>query len=623
MKRVLYILLGVVVVATSLTGCQDWLDINTSKDAPVTVTCEEVLPSLLFFATQGVYDFAEYGTYMSQCLTTGGKAQTSSLPYKNGWGGFMEMNRHPQWRRHYYDVGVNAQYLIADAEAKGARNYILVTRTLLLNSLMLTTDMFGEMPRSEAYKSNNPPYDTQEEIYAYLEQEFQDLLKLYDDPEWTECPTNTTMNDKRDRMFAGDLNKWRAFTKALYCRLLVRQIPNWNNTPATCDRIINAVDEVLAIWGDDASYEPLYKFSGGSAEQNCQWGPSKPKMNLGWAQARANDLEQAIPSAFFGALLGFYPNKTYLANSVKYNGKRITTDKADVFALDPRADRMMHHRKNGKETPLLQGCLNNIGLGTSDKVTYYPDLYCTTLNDSTMNNYKSNPYTRDDGYVAFITKEELLFIKAEAQYWNNDRLGAYATTKEAVECSFRRYTVYGNLGEEKNINEEGFINFFYKYRLPADHFTIANLMQQKYVALYLQPEQWCDVRRYNYSSATNGIQYDGEYVYSIEYVHDASEGTVKEKNFIKDNVFDLTRPYNIYEAQWMTDKDKGTQFKLTANAWVNRISADPETEEKYNKAELERIGAYKNPDWMRKRMVWQRDINSNGAITNKGEGTWM
>lgn len=623
MKKVIYILLSAVVLTTSLTGCQDWLDINTSKDAPVTVTCEEVLPSLLFFATQGVYDFAEYGTYMSQCLTTGGKAQTSSLSYKNGWGGFMEMNRHPQWRRHYYDVGVNAQYLIADAESKGARNYILVTRTLLLNSLMLTTDLFGEMPRSEAYKSNNPPYDTQEDIYAYMEQEFQDLLQLYDDPEWVDCPTNTTMNDKRDRMFAGDLNKWRAFTKALYCRFLVRKIPNWDNTPATCDRIINAVDEVLAIWGDDASYEPLYKFSGGSAEQNCQWGPSKPKMNLGWAQARANDLEQAIPSAFFGALLGFYPNKTYLANSVKYNGKRITTDKADVFALDPRADRMMHHRKNGKETPLLQGCLNNIGLGTSDKVTYYPDLYCTTLNDSTMNNYKSNPYTRDDGYVAFITKEELLFIKAEAQYWNNDRLGAYATTKEAVECSFRRYTVYGNLGEEKNINEEGFINFFYKYRLPADHFTIANLMQQKYVALYLQPEQWCDVRRYNYSSATNGIQYDGEYVYSIEYVHDASEGTVKEKNFIKDNVFDLTRPYNIYEAQWMTDKDKGTQFKLTANAWVNRISADPETEEKYNKAELERIGAYKNPDWMRKRMVWQRDINSNGAITNKGEGTWM
>lgn len=622
MKKVIYILLSAVVLTTSLTGCQDWLDINTSKDAPVTVTCEEVLPSLLFFATQGVYDFAEYGTYMSQCLTTGGKAQTSSLPYKNGWGGFMEMNRHPQWRRHYYDVGVNAQYLIADAESKGARNYILVTRTLLLNSLMLTTDLFGEMPRSEAYKSNNPPYDTQEDIYAYMEQEFQDLLQLYDDPEWVDCPTNTTMNDKRDRMFAGDLNKWRAFTKALYCRFLVRKIPNWDNTPATCDRIINAVDEVLTIWGGDSSYEPLYKFSGGSAEQNCQWGPSKPKMNLGWAQARANDLEQAIPSAFFGALLGFYPKGVRIANSIKdTNGNPLA--RTAVFALDPRADRMMHHRKDETDNA-LRSCMNNIGLGTSDKVTYYPDLYCTTLNDSTMNNYKSNPYTRDDGYIAFITKEELLFIKAEAQYWKGDKPSAYNTTKKAVECSFRRYTVYGNLGDERNYSEEGLIDFFFKYRLPSDNFTIAKLMQQKYVALYLQPEQWCDVRRYNYSSATNGIQYDGEYVYSIEYVYDDPKiGQVNEKNFSKDNVFDLTRPYNIYEAQWMTDKDKGTQFKLTANAWVNRISADPETEEKYNKAELERIGAYKNPDWMRKRMVWQRDINSNGAITNKGEGTWM
>lgn len=621
MKRVLYILLGVVVVATSLTGCQDWLDINTSKDAPVTVTCEEVLPSLLFFATQGVYDFAEYGTYMSQCLTTGGKAQTSSLPYKNGWGGFMEMNRHPQWRRHYYDVGVNAQYLIADAESKGARNYILVTRTLLLNSLMLTTDLFGEMPRSEAYKSNNPPYDTQEDIYAYMEQEFQDLLLLYDDPEWVDCPTNTTMNDKRDRMFAGDLNKWRAFTKALYCRFLVRKIPNWDNTPATCDKIINAVDEVLTIWGDDSSYEPLYKFSGGSAEQNCQWGPSKPKMNLGWAQARANDLDQAIPSAFFGAILGFYPKGVNTVPSMKYNGQRLSS--VALFALDPRAPRMMHYRPDAGNKMALRGILNNVGMGTSDKVTYYPDLYCTTHKDSILNNYKSNPYTRDDGYIAFITKEELLFIKAEAQYWKGDKSSAYTTTKEAVECSFQRYSVYGNMGDPKKVNEEGLLDLFFRMRMPADNFTIAHLMQQKYVAMYLQPEQWCDVRRYNYSSSTNGIQYDNVYVYRVEYVYDSSnEGMIKEANFQQDNVFNLARPYNIYEAQWMTGKDV-VGGRLTANAWVNRISADPETEEKYNKAELERIGAYKNPDWMRKRMVWQRDINSNGAITNKGEGEWM
>lgn len=622
MKKILYIL-SVVIFTTMLTGCEDWLDVNTSKDAPVTVVCEEVMPSLLYFATQGVYDFTEYATYLSQALTTGGKATTSSLPYKNGWGGFMNMNRHPQWRRHYYDVGVNAQYLIADAEAKGARNYILVTRTLMLNSLMLTTDLFGDMPLSEAYKSNNPPYDSQEEVYAYMEQEFKDLMALYEDDEWINCPTNTVMNEKRDRMYAGDLLKWRAFTKALYCRFLVRQLPNWNNTPETCNKIIKAVEDVLT----DANWaEPLYKFSGGVAEQNCPWGPSMPKMNLGWAQARENLLNSSLPSTFFGSILGFYPKATKTANSVKGDDGKTALKSGTIFALDPRATRMMHYRTDGENTNALRSLRNNIGMDVSMKNTYFPDLYCTSIKDSVKNTYKSNPYTRDDGYIAYITEEELLFIKAEAQYWLGQKTEAYNTTKQAIERSFERYTVRGNIGElDKNgkvkVDEEGLINLFYSLRMPADKFTIATLMQQKYVAMYLQPDQWTDVRRYNYSSTTNGILYDGVPVYVVENVYDQTkDGTVKLDNF--NQTFDLTRPYNIYEPEWMTDKDKGSQFKFSANAWVNRISADPETEEKYNKGELERIGAYKNPNWMRKRMIWQRKINPGSAITSAGDGDW-
>ena len=69
---------------------------------------------------------------------------------------------------------------------------------------------------------------------------------------------------------------------------------------------------------------------------------------------------------------------------------------------------------------------------TSMKLTYYPDLYAPDGN---------NPYTRDDGYIALITTEELLFIKAEAQYWSGDKTGAYNTTIQAVEKSMERYGV--------------------------------------------------------------------------------------------------------------------------------------------------------------------------------------
>jgi hypothetical protein len=235
-------------------------------------------------------------------------------------------------------------------------------------------------------------------------------------------------------------------------------------------------------------------------------------------------------------------------------------------------------------------------------------LYCTTD--------RTNPYTKDDGYIAFITEEELLFAKAEALYWQGNKAEARNVTLDAVRASFNRYGVYGTLG----IIEEERLAIFEELRIPATGFTIAHLMQQKYVAMYLQPEQWCDVRRYNYSSSMNGIQYDNVYVYDVEKVFNTKKSGVFQAYFTEKVV--LTRPFNIYEPHWNTANDNGTNFKLSANAWMNRISADPETEEKYNKTELERLGIYQNPDWMRNRMIWQKPGNTT-AITNLGDGEWM
>jgi hypothetical protein len=285
--------------------------------------------------------------------------------------------------------------------------------------------------------------------------------------------------------------------------------------------------------------------------------------------------------------------------------------KVAMYALDPRADRMMEPRLDGAKSKSLRSLKNNIGMdviyGTDYKGDYFPDLYCTTD--------RTNPYTKDDGYIAFITMEELLFARAEALYWMGRKTEARENAMLAIYRSCMRYSVHGNLG----VVEEERVKLFQELRMPTD-FTIAHLMQQKYVAMYLQPEQWCDVRRYNYSSSLNGIQYDGVYVYDVDKVFDPSKGNVTAANFTGKVV--LSRPYNIYEPHWNTDKDLGVSFKYSANAWMNRISADPETEEKYNRPELERLGIYQNPDWMRNRMIWQKPGNTT-AITSFGDGEWM
>ena len=539
-------------------SCEDWLYDNVNEDAAHEVLPQQVLPVVLFYSAQLQFDHAEYGAYLTQTLTTGGRNQTSSFAYKSGWGDFLTMNRHPQWRRHFYDIGVNAKEIIDEAHEAQAWNLELIGRTLRLMSTQMTTDLFGDMPRSEAYESNSPHYDTQESIYEWMNQEIEELIGMYEDPTYTGAATNIPIDQSMDRVFAGDLNKWKHYTYALKARLLLRKLPNWENNAATCQAIITAVNRALEGWED-----VLYRFDGGNGAQNSPWGEafgSTEQGGLGW-EGRGNMLNSAVPTKYFMEnILGVFESHNNLKG----------------WAEDPRILAFMSARPgpsgtsdSGTEMRYLD---TNIGMDVSYKVDNYPTLF------PEVDGKKVSVYTQNTGYVPLFLEEELLLIKAEATYWSGDKPTARSLTMQAAEINFDRFnlsSIYGSSYTRYRNNylgnETGTGNYVTTY-FPADGFNIGHIMRQKYVCLYLQPEQWTDMRRYNYSCEENGIQYDNTYVYP-----------------------GLKRPNNIYEAHWGDDP----------KAWINRINYDPETEEKYNKAELERLGAYKNYQWLRKPMIWQ------------------
>lgn len=539
-------------------SCEDWLYDNVNEDAAHEVLPQQVLPVVLFYSAQLQFDHAEYGAYLTQTLTTGGRNQTSSFAYKSGWGDFLTMNRHPQWRRHFYDIGANAKEIIDEAHEAQAWNLELIGRTLRLMSTQMTTDLFGDMPRSEAYESNSPHYDTQESIYEWMNQEIEELIGMYEDPTYTEAATNIPIDQSIDRVFAGDLNKWKLYTYALKARLLLRKLPNWENNAATCQAIITAVNRALEGWED-----VLYRFDGGNGAQNSPWGEafgSTEQGGLGW-EGRGNMLNSAVPTKYFMEnILGVFESHNNLKG----------------WAEDPRILAFMSARPgpsgtsdSGTEMRYLD---TNIGMDVSYKVDNYPTLF------PEVDGKKVSVYTQNTGYVPLFLEEELLLIKAEATYWSGDKPTARSLTMQAAEINFDRFnlsSIYGSSYTRYRNNylgnETGTGNYVTTY-FPADGFNIGHIMRQKYVCLYLQPEQWTDMRRYNYSCEENGIQYDNTYVYP-----------------------GLKRPNNIYKAHWGDDP----------KAWINRINYDPETEEKYNKAELERLGAYKNYQWLRKPMIWQ------------------
>ena len=625
----------------SLVGvsCNDILDENVHPDKAHVIDAKVGLPVMVFYAQQIVYDHSEYYAYFSQMLTTGGKSSVGAYSYKCEQE-MLTMNRHPMWRRHFYDIGKNGLNLVNNSKAINSPNYELIARTIMLMSTQLTTDAFGDMPRTQAYLVNAPTYDTQASIYAWMMKEADDLIAMYEDKNLTENPQNEKISQVEDRVYGGDLEKWKGLVYAIKARLLLRNIPNVDRSQATCQKIVDAADQAINQWrkgtplyGAWFGNEPRYNFDGGTGTQNAVWSVAQPVINS-W-ESRANLLGSAIPSKFFMVdLLGVSSPDNEATNGV-FGGDG---GKYDGWATDPRCGLLMIARtgpntaSSTQERIKMRYLENNIGMSSSYKIANYPNLY--------MGAYAGAA----DCYNPIFTMEELYFIKAEALYWMGRKTEACALAKEATEWNIKRHLEffqrqYPNSSEDMNypgnamaggkpgyerkegwdfqmdaflndaedwtektdrqgrvtrsynvhrVSERGNKHWFFN---PSE-FSLSDLMQQKYIAMYLQPEQWTDMRRYHYSNNRNryGIGDNNEIIYPT-----------------------LRRPYNLYAAYWidgLTEAEK-------ENTWIQRLNYDPETEEKYNRSELQRLGAYKNYKWLQEPMIWAHAYGEVTSLTGE------
>ena len=637
MNKYTLLILSSLLLIVAGTACEDVLDDNVNPDKAHVLMIEEGLPVLVFYAQQTVYDHAEYYNYLSQMFTTGGKSSVGSYSYKCEWE-FLTMNRHPQWRRHFYDIGTNGNLVIEKSRELNSPNYELIVRTIQLMSTQLTTDAFGDMPRSNAFVVTAPTYDEQTDVYTWMLQECDDLIAMYEDPSITQNPDNKAITSKQDRVYSGDLEKWKGLVYAVKARLLLRNVPNVDRSAARLNEIIAAADAAINQWrkgdllyGDWFGNEPRYNFDGGTGESSCPWSIAKPIINS-W-ESRSNLLDNAIPSRYFMVdLLGLSAPDDDNAMGT-YNGG--VTGRFDGYANDPRCVLLMIPREgpaslSNTNAVVKMRCLeNNIGMSTAYKITNYPLMF--------MGAYAGAA----NAYNPIFTMEELYFIKAEALYWLGDKAGACALAKEATEHNIERHldfflatypnpnynattnncfpgeaTKSGTPGWQTQEYWDAQVNAFlnneeYNYEDTRRHriylrvakvtergnkhwffnpseFSLSDLMIQKYIAMYCQPEQWTDMRRYHYSNKRNnyGIGDNNEIVYP-----------------------NLRRPYNLYAAYWI---DGLTEIQKE-NTWIQRLNYDPETEEKYNRKELERLGAYKNYKWLQEPMIW---AHPQGEVTS-------
>lgn len=230
---------GIALLASSLAGCtHDFEEINTD---PNKMQIGELQPYGMFEPL--LYGMANNQTYYSyywndelaqftvSTLTAQERHRYKITDTQWGslWNNFAGKGLNA---KHMYDLGVKFNDKACQA----------VALTLKVYALSNLTDLFGDIPYSQAYMQregiDRPKFDTQKEVYEQMFAELEAANDLYAGKPVFERPTI-------DIMYAGDMNLWRKFNNSLYLRLLCR---------VSGRSEIKATQKIAEIVGDDSKY---------------------------------------------------------------------------------------------------------------------------------------------------------------------------------------------------------------------------------------------------------------------------------------------------------------------------------------------------------------------------------
>jgi len=149
---------------------------------------------------------------------------------------FRPTNINDFWNRTYENELKDLQIVIEKTQEKGFKDLEAAARIMKAYFFMRTTDLWGDVPYSEALAGDTkdiltPKYDTQQSIYNDLISELKAADGILTTAEPGQLP-------KGDVIYGGDITGWRKFANSLLLRIYMRMS---GADPATAQAGIEAV----------------------------------------------------------------------------------------------------------------------------------------------------------------------------------------------------------------------------------------------------------------------------------------------------------------------------------------------------------------------------------------------
>ena len=208
------------ILCISMISCNDYLDVNENPNFPTEASIETLLPSVGATTIARIaLDGDLIGTLWMQHATQG----NSTNQYNSTANYSVTVTSYNAiWTNAYANTLPDLKILMEMAEDHKAWNYWLVAKVLTAFNYHFLTDLYGDIPFTEALQAKEfpaPKYDDSKTVV------YPGIIAMLDEAIAKEADAKLSTNPvmtKEDYYFNGDMDEWIAFAKSLKLKLLMR-----------------------------------------------------------------------------------------------------------------------------------------------------------------------------------------------------------------------------------------------------------------------------------------------------------------------------------------------------------------------------------------------------------------
>ncbi|MDP2069548.1 MAG: SusD/RagB family nutrient-binding outer membrane lipoprotein [Lutibacter sp.] len=267
MKNIYKLILKNLVLVLSLllitTSCSDWIDhdLNVDPDSPANVPMDLLLPSVqqaMGYHLVGNNTVRTNNIWMQQFDGVDRQSYTEAR-YQ-----LTPADVNNVWNSIYAEIFINLHIIIEKGSVEGLKspNFVGVAQVLEATTLGIATDLFGDMPYTEALDGSNnvlkPKYDTQQVVY-------DNIFMLLDNAVTNLNNTSNVLNVKGDVIYNSNISKWKKAANSIKARHLLQLSKKNGNAAytaalaAVANGFTSNDDDFLVPW-EVANKNPINQF---------------------------------------------------------------------------------------------------------------------------------------------------------------------------------------------------------------------------------------------------------------------------------------------------------------------------------------------------------------------------